>query len=154
VARVPAARALYFTTASGNLTDDTTHRETWDWLRQLVGNADFLCVADCTLATPENLQYIQNQDGRFVTILPRTRREDTEFRQQLLTNLDAVKWEHPYDITNDKLEVIDRLRVSMIRGSGFGTQAKEALPGPPKAGLQIMLEFCCAACRKSAAGAL
>jgi transposase len=102
---------LYFTTASGNVTDDTTHRETWDLLRQLVGHADFLYVADCKLATRENLQSIHNQAGRFVTILPRTRREDTEFRQQLLTNLDAVQWEHLYDITNDELEVVDRLRV-------------------------------------------
>ena len=68
---------VYFTSASGNVTDDTTHRETWDLLRQLVGRPDFLYVADCKLATRENLQYIHNQGGRFVTILPRTRREDT-----------------------------------------------------------------------------
>lgn len=101
---------LHFTAASGNVTDDTTHRATWDLLRQLVGHADFLYVADCKLATRENLQYIHNQGGRFVTILPRTRREDAEFRQQLLTNLDAVKWEHLYDVTNDEQEVVDRLR--------------------------------------------
>ena len=104
---------LYFTTASGNVTDDTTHRETWDLLRQLVGHADFLYVADCKLATRENLQYIHNQGGRFVTILPRTRREDTEFRQQLLTSLEAVKWDHLWDVTNEKGEVIDRLRVCL-----------------------------------------
>ena len=102
---------LYFTAASGNVTDDQTHRETWDLLRQLVGSADFLYVADCKLATRENLQYIHNQGGRFVTILPRTRREDREFRQRLLTNLDAVKWEPLYRVTNDQQEVIDRLRV-------------------------------------------
>ena len=102
---------LYFTTASGNVTDDTTHRDTWDLLRQLVGHADFLYVADCKLATRENLQYIHNQGGRFITVLPRTRREDAEFRQQLLTSLDAVKWDHLYDITNEEGEVLDRLRV-------------------------------------------
>lgn len=102
---------LYFTTASGNITDDTTHRGTWDLLRQLVGHADFLYVADCKLATRENLQYIHNQNGRFVTILPRTRREDAEFRQQLLTSLDAVNWEHLFDETNDHQEVVERLRV-------------------------------------------
>jgi transposase len=102
---------LYFTTASGNVTDDTTHRETWDLLRQLLGRADFLYVADCKLATRENLQYIHNQGGRFVTILPRTRREDSEFRQQLLASLDAVKWEHLYDITREEGELLDRLRV-------------------------------------------
>lgn len=102
---------LYFTTASGNVTDDTTHRDTWDLLRELIGSPDFLYVADCKLASRENLQYIHNQGGRFVTILPRTRREDQAFRQQLLTQLDAVKWEPLYDITNDQDEVIDQLRV-------------------------------------------
>jgi len=38
---------LYYSAASGNTTDDNTHRETWDLLRQLVGSADFLYVADC-----------------------------------------------------------------------------------------------------------
>lgn len=102
---------LYFTTASGNVTDDTTHRETWNLLRQLVGHADFLYVADCKLATRENLHYLHNRGGRFITILPRTRREDTEFRQQLLTSIDAVKWDHLYDITNEDGEIVDRLRV-------------------------------------------
>ena len=42
--------------------------------------------------------------------------------QQLLTNLDAVKWEHLYDITNDELEVVDRLRVVLdfLLGDGRG----------------------------------
>jgi len=113
---------LYFTAASGNVTDDATHRETWDLLRQLVGSVDFLYVADCKLATRENLQYIHNQGGRFVTILPRTRREDTEFRQQLLEHLDAVKWEPLYDVTNDEQEVVDRLRVCVeapLSSEGF-----------------------------------
>jgi transposase len=102
---------LYFTTASGNVTDDTTHRQTWKLLQELVGSADFLYVADCKLATRENLQYIHNQGGRFITILPRSRREDTEFRQRLLTSPGAVPWEHLYDVMNDEQEVIDRLRV-------------------------------------------
>lgn len=113
---------LYFTTASGNVTDDTTHRETWDLLRQLVGRADFLYVADCKLATRENLQYIHNQGGRFITVLPRTRREDTAFRQQLLTNLEAVQWEHLWDTTDEKGQVIDRLRVCLqdnLSSEGF-----------------------------------
>ncbi len=113
---------LYFTTASGNVTDDTTHRETWDLLRQLVGHADFLYVADCKLASRENLQYIHNQGGRFITILPRTRREDGEFRQQLLTSLDAVKWEPLYEVTNDEGQVVDRLRVCIqvkLSSEGF-----------------------------------
>lgn len=45
---------LYFTTASGNVTGDTTHCGTWDLMRQLVGSPDFLYVADCKLATRDN----------------------------------------------------------------------------------------------------
>jgi transposase len=102
---------LYFTSESGNVTDDTTHRQTWDLLCELVGRPDFLYVADCKLATRENMQYLHNRGGRFVTILPRTRREDALFRERLLTEGDAIAWEHLYDVTNKQDEVVDRLRV-------------------------------------------
>ncbi|MFV1963654.1 MAG: DUF4277 domain-containing protein, partial [Acidimicrobiia bacterium] len=49
---------IYFTSDSGNVTDDTTHRRTWDLLCELVGRPDFLYVADCKLATRENMQYL------------------------------------------------------------------------------------------------
>jgi transposase len=113
---------IYFTSASGNVTDDTTHRETWDLLRQLVGRPGFLYVADCKLATKDNLQYIHNQGGQFVTILPRTRREDAEFRQQLVVDPDVFEWEHLYDVTDDDEAVVDRLRVcaeTRLSSEGF-----------------------------------
>lgn len=46
---------IYFTSASGNTSDDTTHQQTWDVLCQLVGRSDFLYVADCKLASTENM---------------------------------------------------------------------------------------------------
>ncbi len=88
------ADLFHFHSTSGNVTDDTTHRETWDILRQLVGRPDFLYVADCKLATRDNLQYIHNQGGQFVAILPRTRREDSEFRRRLVVDLDVYEWDH------------------------------------------------------------
>jgi len=102
---------VYFTTASGNVTDDTTHRETWDLLCELVGNVDFLYVADCKLATSENLKYIASRHGRFISILPRTRKEHEEFRQRLLTNAGEISWEHVYDVADNKGRLVDRLRV-------------------------------------------
>lgn len=102
---------VYFTTASGNVTDDTTHRETWDLLTQLTGRKDFLYVADCKLATSKNLQYIVNRGGRFVSLLPRTRKEDTEFRQRLVDTPDKVPWKHVKDVLNRRGEIIDRVRV-------------------------------------------
>src|SRR5208283_4961956 len=67
---------LHFRAESGNVVDDQTHRDTWDLLCQLTGRRDFLCVADCKLATGENMAHIHQHQGRFVTILPRTRGED------------------------------------------------------------------------------
>lgn len=113
---------IYFTSESGNVTDDTTHRQTWDLLRELVGRPDFLYVADCKLATRENMQYLHNRGGRFVTILPRTRREDAQFRERLLDEGDELAWEHLYDVTNEQDEVVDRLRVccsSGVSAEGF-----------------------------------
>ena len=52
--------------------------------------ADFLYVADCKLATTENMAYIHKNGGRFVTVLPRTRGEDAAFRATVQAG--AVVW--------------------------------------------------------------
>ena len=75
---------IHFRAMDGNTTDDTTHVDTWDAIRRLAGRADFLYVADCKLCTQEAMTHIDGQGGRFVTILPRTRREDRWFREHLL----------------------------------------------------------------------
>ena len=49
---------IYFSSDSGNTVDDGTHVGTWDLLRELIGRADFLYVADCKLANVENLGHI------------------------------------------------------------------------------------------------
>jgi transposase len=66
---------LHFKAYDGNTVDDVTHRETWLFLRQLVGHANFLYVADCKLASHDNLAFIAGEHGRFLTVLPRTRKE-------------------------------------------------------------------------------
>ena len=75
---------LYFQVASGNVADDQTHRATWDLLCRLTGRRDFLYVADCKLASAENMAYIHQHQGRFLTVLPRTRSEDNAFRDLLV----------------------------------------------------------------------
>jgi transposase len=77
-------------TYDGNVTDDQIHIETWDFLRELVGHADFLYVADCKLCTRDNLGHIAGRQGRFLTVLPRTRAEDGWFRGYLQEQ--AVAW--------------------------------------------------------------
>jgi transposase len=68
---------------SGNRTDDSVHRRNTDDLRHLLGHDDFVYVADGKLCTFDNLQAIAEYGGKFVTVLPRTRREDVRFRDKL-----------------------------------------------------------------------
>ena len=70
-------------TYDGNVTDDQIHIETWDFLGQLVGHADFLYVADCKLCTRDNMSHSAGRRGRFLTVLPRTRAETDWFRGYL-----------------------------------------------------------------------
>ena len=113
---------IYFSCASGNVTDDTTHQQTWDLLCQLVGSPNFLYVADCKLATTENMQHIAVRGGRFLSVLPRSRKEDARFRKRLLDNPGAVPWKHVCDVTDAAGDVVDRLVVcaeEMTSAEGF-----------------------------------
>ena len=74
----------------GNTTDDTTHIRTWESLRKLTGTADFLYVADCKLASAQNLSHIATHGGRFVTVIPDTWREHGQFHTWLRSN--AAPW--------------------------------------------------------------
>ena len=82
---------LLHRSASGNRTDDTLHRGNFDRLRALLGTSDFIYVADSKLATTENMAHVARYGGSFVTVLPRTRKEDTEFRGRLSVG-GRVRW--------------------------------------------------------------
>ncbi len=101
---------LHFRAASGNVVDDQTHRDTWDLLCQLTGRRDFLYVADCKLATSENMAYLHQRQGRFVTVLPRTRSEDGAFRA--LVAKGQVAWRPLWEKTDDEGRVLDRYSTS------------------------------------------
>jgi transposase len=71
---------VHFKVADGSTEDSTTHRETWETLRRWVGSPRFLYVADSKLCTFENLRHIHRAGGWFLTVLPRTRKEDRLFK--------------------------------------------------------------------------
>jgi transposase len=98
---------IYFTAASGNVTDDTTHRRTWDVLCELVGRRDFLYVADSKLATRANLGHIHRNGGRFISVLPRTRKEDADFRAWMLRG--QVTWQSLLEKSDEEGNVLDRI---------------------------------------------
>lgn len=93
---------VYCASASGNTVDDRTHIGTWDLLHELVGHAGFLYVADCKLASNENLSHIATRGGRFVTVLPRGRTEDVAFRQRLRATPSVLKWTLLYTLSKDQ----------------------------------------------------
>ncbi|MGH3372528.1 MAG: IS1634 family transposase [Nocardioidaceae bacterium] len=69
--------------ADGNTEDSTTHIATWDTCRAIAGRADFLYIGDRKLATRDNMDHIAAHGGRFLTVLPRTRKEDETGRAWL-----------------------------------------------------------------------
>ena len=101
---------LHFRAESGNVADDQTHCDTWDLLCQLTGRRDFLYVADCKLATSENMAYLHQRQGRFVTVLPRTRGEDAVFRG--LVAKGQVAWRPLWEKTDEEGEMLDRYSTS------------------------------------------
>jgi transposase len=101
---------LYFQVASGNVADDKTHLATWEILCRLTGRRDFLYVADCKLASAENMAHIHQHQGRFLTVLPRTRSEDRAFRDLLSSG--KVRWHPIHDERNDDGEIVDHYCVS------------------------------------------
>ncbi len=96
----PDGVPLQFRCGDGNTSDSTTHIETWEALRGLVGHPDFLYVADSKLCVMETMEHLDRRGGRFVTVLPRSRSEDKEFRLWLQTHEPA--WELAVDRRNPR----------------------------------------------------
>lgn len=89
-----------FRCTDGNVSDSRTHIETWNTLRRVAGRADFLYVADSKLCSRENMEYIDRAGGRFVTVMPRNRLEDAEFRKWVQTH--TPEWECVWDRDNPR----------------------------------------------------
>jgi hypothetical protein len=75
---------ITYRVADGNTVDDGTHIDTWDHLVEMLGRADFLYVADCKLATRDNMGHIHRNRGRFLSVLPASRKEDAQFRDWVI----------------------------------------------------------------------
>lgn len=145
---VPIAYRL----ADGNTSDDTTHVDTWDGLVALVGRADFLYVADCKLASRQAMGHIEKGGGRFVTVLPRSRKEDGFLREWIQTHAPA--WQeaarHPGPRAHDPDEVwsvapspipsAEGYRICWVHSSGKEARDAAARQGRIEAGLAALEE--------------
>ena len=77
---------VQFRVEAGNCNDSPTHIETWEALCRAAGGMDFLYVADSKLCARDPMDHIDSRGGRFVCVMPRTRREDAEFREWIQTH--------------------------------------------------------------------
>jgi transposase len=91
---------VQFRCYDGNTNDSLTHIETWETLRSVTGKTDFLYVADSKLCTRDDMDHIDRHHGRFVTVIPRSRTEDAEFRKWIQTN--QPQWEKVWDRPNPR----------------------------------------------------
>ncbi len=120
---------IAFRVADGNTADVTTHIDTWDTLVALTGEVGFLYVADSKLASFDNVAHIHTSGGRFLSVLPASRKEDSVFRDWVVTN--RPDWneitrrptrdaEHPEDVVSaydDHLPSADGHRIVWIHSS-------------------------------------
>ncbi len=86
---------LSFMLFDGNTTDDTTHIPNWNGLRALLEREDFIYIADCKLCSEDNLMHIHTNNGIFITIVPKGRKEVKQFYDYLKENV--VEWKDAFE---------------------------------------------------------
>jgi len=91
---------LTFELFNGNQSDDTTHVPNWEQLREMLDKTDFVYVADCKLCSSENLDHIDQNKGKFITVVPKKRAMLKPFYQQLENN--EVQWEYAYSVPDNR----------------------------------------------------
>ena len=93
---VPISHRIY----DGNQTDDRLHPANHKALQKLLQRVDFIYVADGKLATAENLGKIAVWKGLFVSVMPRTWKEDAQFRKRVRRG--EIKWKHILSRKNNR----------------------------------------------------
>ena len=91
---------ISFKLFDGNTTDDTTHIPNWNGLRSLLETEDFIYVADCKLCSEDNLSHIARNEGTFITIVPKGRKDVKQFYEFLETN--TIEWEAGYEVESTR----------------------------------------------------
>ncbi len=85
----------------GNQADITTHIPNWDGLRNFLETEDFLYVADTKLFSFDNTSHIDENGGRFITPMPKNRKEAKAFLERLRQSEEII-WEIAYTQKNSR----------------------------------------------------
>jgi transposase len=91
---------LSYKAYNGNRDDDTTHIPNWNELRSLIQKEDFIYIADCKLCSSKNLAYIDENNGYFITIIPKFHKKSKSFMDYIKTN--DVQWEDAFEIRHSR----------------------------------------------------
>ncbi len=84
----------------GNTADDVTHIPNWNGLRSLLNKEDFIYIADCKVCSDANLGHIAGNNGFFITIIPKGRKEVKKFFKFLKKN--EIKWKPAYEVEDSR----------------------------------------------------
>jgi len=107
---VPLVHEIY----DGNQTDDRLHPANHKRLGKLLQRSDFIYVADSKLATDDNLRKITACGGLFVSVMPRTWKEDKMFRNKVRKG--KIQWAHLLSRPNNRKPRSKRDHYYMARG--------------------------------------
>lgn len=101
---------VHYRVWDGNTPDDHTHIATWEVLCQIAGGPRFLYVGDCKVCSARTMKHIDGKKGRFLTILPQTRKEDRDFREWL--KVHEVPWKEVWrrERVRGRKDVVDVYR--------------------------------------------
>ncbi len=99
---VPVHHKVY----PGNTNDASTHIETWNTLRLIHGRSDFIYVGDSKLCGQPQLDYITDNHGRAITIVPSNWLEVERFKNMLRAGPIKKKliWRKPKPNDESKTE--------------------------------------------------
>jgi transposase len=94
---VPISYQLF----NGNKADVSTHVPNWESLRQFLATEDFYYTADSKLCSEENMHYIEKNGGKFITIMPKNRKEVSAFRERLRQG-EKIEWQPAYSTEHSR----------------------------------------------------
>jgi transposase len=86
---------------NGDTSDSDTHIPNWNLLRQELSKIDFIYVADSKLCVIENLAYIADAGGKFITMMPASRNEVKDFYEHLASG-EKIPWQLGYQKENSR----------------------------------------------------
>ncbi len=86
---------------NGNQADVNTHIPNWDNLRKFLANEDFFYIADSKLCSEDNMHHIEKNDGKFITIMPKNRKEVSAFYERLLQG-ENIEWQPAYSTEHSR----------------------------------------------------